>query len=961
LRYDPAVLTYTGFASGGVTFNPPDPAIPGHIGEVNDMDYDGSRVIVISKLSDTDLQLDDDAVLLTLKFDYISGNTELNWVDSPDESWCSYSYQDIQDGSVDGRKWFCDIPAETYYLKGSVIAYPDPDVHIVFNGTTAGYGDTFTYCYSDNIEVTLQQVEGLPPYNVEWTVNGTGYSATLYDGDALFNGSMAAGTYHVQLTSLTDARGCTLSDVAPYSATVVVNEEPDVNIAFNGTVAGSGDTFTYCYNENIAVTLAALKGTAPYTVKWTVDGGAEQTIVLEDGGELFSKTMPAGTYVVQLTAVTDFNGCVLADATSKTATVIVNPQPDVFFTIDNNPLLPGAQKEYCYDVNSIDLALVNSQEGQAAVGAAPFDLTFTINGGPSTVLTDIEYGEVFNLVPYLPAGPDENQVRAGDYVVQVTSFTDANGCRLSEDALNYYSFTLTIHPEPLVSVIPAVTTCISTATGSVSMIPTDGTRTYIYTLDGVTSGEQVGDYTYSGLEAGSYNWTMTDVLTSCVTSGTVSVEDAAVISLTGTVKYYNIEGTRLDGAGVTLLQEGSTTEVATATTDINGSYVFENICPGTYDVVITTTKPMRSINSTDAGQVNAWNVAQTDGIWASIEKVRFLAGDVTGDSQIYALDASMIQNYFLTLGTGVTFDKSWEFWKTGNAVSVQPQTDNVLKVEILPGSTHVVQDFYGLVSGDFDRSNVPAVSSMGAFAIKNSQPEESSVTLQMGNELNVNPGEVLELPVRATSSMQVGAISLILDYPAEQLQIEEVFLKDNPALPAGYNIMNGMLIIGWNSLNPLSVEAGEPLVTIRVRLTGNESDAPVYFSLTSDPLNELADENMIAIDHASLIMDGCIIKGSITGTDVNEKASMLMTISPNPFSDRMTIRYILPSDGYVQLDVTGVSGNRMSILSSQQQIAGEHLLEFDGAGLVTGVYHVTLRFTDPYGQKLTTVVRMVKR
>ncbi len=961
LRYDPAVLTYTGFVSGGVTFNPPDPAIPGSIGEVHDMAYDGSRVIVISKLSETDLQLDDDAVLLTLKFNFISGNSELIWVDSPDESWCSYSYQDIQDGSVDGRKWFCDMPSDTYYMNGLVGAYPDPDVHILFNGTVAGDGDTFTYCYSDNIQVTLQQVEGLPPYEVEWTVNGTRHSATLNNEDALFSGTMAAGTYHFQLSSLTDARGCILTDVAPYSATIVVNEEPDVNILFNGNIAGYEDTFNYCYNENIAVTLGALKGTAPYTIGWTVDGGAEQTAVLDDGGELFNGILPAGTYAIQLTSVTDYKGCVLADISSYSATVIVNPQPDVFFTIDNNPLLPGANKDYCYDVNSINLALVNSQEGQAAVGTAPFNLTFTINGGQPTAVNDIEYDEVFNLVQYLPEGPLGNQVVAGDYVVQVTSLSDANGCSLSGEALSFYSFTLTIHPEPLVSVEPAVTTCIATFTGSVSMVPSVGTRAYIYTLNGVSSGEQTGVYTYSGLAAGTYNWTMTDVVTSCVTSGSVTVEDAAIITLTGTVKYYNIEGTRLDGVNIKLLQEGSTTEVASGITDINGNYVFENICPGTYDVVMTTSKPMRSINSTDAGQVNAWNVAQTDGTWSSIEKVRFLAGDVTGDNHIYALDASIIQNYFLTLGTGVTFDKPWEFWKAGYAVSVQPQIDNVLKVEILPGSTQVIQDFYGLISGDFDRSNVPAASSMGIFGAKNAMTEKSSVTLHRGNELNVIPDEVIELPIRAESSMQVGAISLILDYPNEQIHVEEVFLKNNPAHPAGYNVVNGMLVIGWNSLNSLSVETGEPLVTIKARITGNESDVPVYFSLTSDPLNELADENMIAIDNASLNMDGCIMKGSITGTDVNMKASLLMTISPNPFSDRMTIRYILPSEGHVTLDVTGVSGNRMNILPSQYQMAGEHHLEFDGSGLVTGVYHVTLRVTDKNGQTMTEVRRMIKQ
>jgi hypothetical protein len=340
-----------------------------------------------------------------------------------------------------------------------------------------------------------------------------------------------------------------------------------------------------------------------------------------------------------------------------------------------------------------------------------------------------------------------------------------------------------------------------------------------------------------------------------------------------------------------------------------------------------------------------------------------MAGDVNGDTYISAVDAGMIQKYFLTLCTGVSFDNKWEFWQVDRMISSQPQAEKIIKVTIPAGSAGVEQDFYGMLSGDFDRSNVPAASApLSGYGAKLARAEEGSVTLQRGIELNVNAGELVELPLRATAPMQVGAISLIMDYPAGQMEVVDVYLRNDPALRAGYNFVNGMLVIGWNSVDPVSVAAGEALVTVKVKMTGEETGIPAYFSLPANPLNELANERMIAIDNATLVMDGIQMKGSVTGIDDNIRTStLLMSCYPNPFADNATIRYTLPAHGRVSLDVTGIAGNRISILANQQQDEGEYTLDLDGAKLAPGVYHVVLRFTGQNGQPLVTTVRMIKK
>src|SRR5690606_6798822 len=101
-----------------------------------------------------------------------------------------------------------------------------------------------------------------------------------------------------------------------------------------------------------------------------------------------------------------------------------------------------------------------------------------------------------------------------------------------------------------------------------------------------------------------------------------------------TIRYYNTLNTPLGDVTLTLTDPGTGTALATTTTNPTGEYIFDQVCPGNYNIEITNSQQMQSINSTDAGQVNAWNVAQLGNTWPSIEKVRFLAGDVTGDNYV---------------------------------------------------------------------------------------------------------------------------------------------------------------------------------------------------------------------------------------------------------------------------------------------------------------------------------------
>ncbi len=69
----------------------------------------------------------------------------------------------------------------------------------------------------------------------------------------------------------------------------------------------------------------------------------------------------------------------------------------------------------------------------------------------------------------------------------------------------------------------------------------------------------------------------------------------------------------------------------------------------------------------------------------------------------------------------------------------------------------------------------------------------------------------------------------------------------------------------------------------------------------------------------------------------------LHTPYPNPFNCRATISYTLERDGFVELAVYDAAGREVARLAQGRRSAGFHSVEFDGEGLVSGLYFVSLR------------------
>jgi hypothetical protein len=90
-------------------------------------------------------------------------------------------------------------------------------------------------------------------------------------------------------------------------------------------------------------------------------------------------------------------------------------------------------------------------------------------------------------------------------------------------------------------------------------------------------------------------------------------------------------------------------------------------------------------------------------------------------------------------------------------------------------------------------------------------------------------------------------------------------------------------------------------------------------------------------------------QGSSTGAGLLPRN--VLTLSPNPFSGRVTVRYQLAKPANRTLEVFDASGRIVRVLERGMTTSGMHSVQFDsrdarGARLSPGIYFVRLRTDD---------------
>lgn len=427
--------------------------------------------------------------------------------------------------------------------------------------------------------------------------------------------------------------------------------------------------------------------------------------------------------------------------------------------------------------------------------------------------------------------------------------------------------------------------------------------------------------------------------------------------VSGVFTYYNSANVILTGADISVGVYKSSdvthsTLLGSTMTNASGYYEFADLCPAeTYDIVATSTHTTDgSVNTTDAAQVNFWPISPT-----SIEKVRFYAGDVgtlagpvQQDWYLSATDAQRIQQNFVN---GKAFDRPWTFWRTGQFIAANPVAPvEVFPTVTLPVGLDITANMYGLCTGDFNRSFNPLLKKSAS----------NTLSLIYGRSMLVTSNQEFDLPIHIVHASKVGAISLILNFPADLVEVKGVRMNSVDG-QLDWAVNGDELRIGWNSMTPANFASFDDMVILHMSTKETFiKGSSVRLTLAGNPLNELANDSYDVIGDAILSVD--VAEASPNGIgDHSGNSAISLRNYPNPFASSTTIAYTLPFTGTVVLDIRNTFGETVKSLVNEMQIAGDHSLRLDASDLAPGIYTATIRISSSNNVVNSTIKLVISK
>jgi hypothetical protein len=407
-------------------------------------------------------------------------------------------------------------------------------------------------------------------------------------------------------------------------------------------------------------------------------------------------------------------------------------------------------------------------------------------------------------------------------------------------------------------------------------------------------------------------------------SFTIAVESA---SLTGVVSYYryNAPNTPLPGVVVKLL-DASGDVIGTSTTTVDGEYEFTDLTALQNTVALEVSSEMPHGGMSAIGSlaiqrsalslpVIYWSPAYFLNHVGNVHRGIEPENPETGPP-LNVIDAAFAQQR--NMNPAFYFDAGeWAFHSPEDEVIFgNSDINTATRTFTFDGCTQTL-DIEARTFGDV----------RGIYVVQ-SLPGKSSSTLQTEPTIVVAPGEEFSLPVMVKNDLQLSAMNLDLWFDADKVEV----LAVESTLPGlQFTIESESIRIVWTSLNPLSIQKDQALVSLRLKtLTEvNENDA-VFMQNTS---TEFGDAMAMAIPGVEIAMNK--ISNSITGIAGNAKA-MQHSFGPNPFTDQAVLQYTLPESGKVSIRILNQFGATVMLAKEAYLQAGSHQIIIDDSDLVSG-------------------------
>jgi hypothetical protein len=98
-----------------------------------------------------------------------------------------------------------------------------------------------------------------------------------------------------------------------------------------------------------------------------------------------------------------------------------------------------------------------------------------------------------------------------------------------------------------------------------------------------------------------------------------------------------------------------------------------------------------------------------------------------------------------------------------------------------------------------------------------------------------------------------------------------------------------------------------------------------------------------------------IVESEISGPEVFN----LSQNYPNPFNPSTMIKFSLPVDSYVRIELFNALGEKVDELTNREYSIGNHEINFDASKLSNGVYYYTINANGNDGNSFVSTKKMV--
>ena len=622
---------------------------------------------------------------------------------------------------------------------------------------------------------------------------------------------------------------------------------------------------------------------------WTISSGGTITA----GSTTNQITVTWNTTGAQTVAVNyiNGNGCTAVTATSKS--VAVNQLPVPTITGSASVCVGTTGVTYATEASMTGYSWTVSSGGTITSGSTTYQITVTWN-------------------------------TAGAQTVTV-NYTNGNGC--TPVSATIYNVIIIPFPEAAGSITGTAQVQLG-QTGVAYSIPAIQNATgYQWTLPqgaAIASGSNTNSITVD-FSASALPGNISVHGTNACGNGTESPLFAIYMGydIAGVFTYNNSVNTPLDSVKVYLKKNGI--KIDSTFTTSTGNYLFQGIGNDTYTIGATTTKPWSGINGTDALKVQRYFA----GLEPFTVPIRLVAADVNNNNYVNGTDALKIKRRYVGLDT--IFDRgNWTFGKINGGDT------------IIVNGADVAENLYGLCVGDVNGSNIPGP---GAKSI-------SSIGLTYNERIFALAGDIIEVPLKVQNSLIVGAVSMVMEYPKELMQIIDISVNQGSVT---YKAGNGHLRLAWSEITPMELLPGESIIKLKIK-TSNDflPDSEIRFAL--DPTSEINNARGVPFTDLYLGVPVIIYKSDYSN-GVNEQEFESLKVYPNPARKVLNVEYQLKSPGQIKIEMISMLGQSEFIYDSQLE-RGEHQLKLDISKFTPAVYSLVIS-CENNGQKSSVYKRVV--